>query len=228
MSYSPSSLTAKSIHNTCAKVTPNLTSDIFTSTTTINIQPKHQPNANTPRNIPKLMDLKLSSYHTPTPILSSSTSSKSSSIRSIDNSLTLVLEHLLPFEVNYNFIVSLINYIKLPHSYITSASFLTSTAILRFTNISARDLCFSSLLKISPHSNLSIYLFVIIYLTTRLLGKVLYHALKQKLTPILYKVFFNNRSQTFELRDKNILFHIPLFSSLKNGLILLITIRNHL
>ena len=39
MSYSPSTLTAKSIDNTCAKVTPNLTSDIYTSTTTINIQP---------------------------------------------------------------------------------------------------------------------------------------------------------------------------------------------
>ena len=71
MSYSPSTLTAKSIDNTCAKVTPNLTSDIYTSTTTINIQPKHQPNANTPRNIPKLMDLTFSSYHTPIPILSS-------------------------------------------------------------------------------------------------------------------------------------------------------------
>ena len=113
ISYSPSTLTAKSIHNTCAKVPPNLTSDIYTSTTTINIHPKHQPNANTPRNIPKLMDLKFSSYHTPTPILSSSTCSKSSSIRSIDNSLTLVLEHLLP-SVNYNFIVSLIDYINFP------------------------------------------------------------------------------------------------------------------
>ena len=149
------------------------------------------------------MDLKLSSNHTPTPILSSSTSSKSSSIRSIDNSLILVLEHLLPYEVNYNFIVSLIDYIKLPHSYITSASFLTSTAILHFTNISARDICFSSLLKISTHSNFK-HIFIRHYLpdSTRLLGKVLYHALKQKLTPILYKVFFNNRSQTFELRDK--------------------------
>ena len=29
MSYSPSTLTAKSIDNTCAKVTPNLTSDIY-------------------------------------------------------------------------------------------------------------------------------------------------------------------------------------------------------
>ena len=78
----------------------------------MNIQPKHQPNVNTPRNIPKLMDLQLSSYHTPTPILSSSTSSNSSSIRSIDNYLTLVLEYLLPSEVNYNLIVSLIDYIK--------------------------------------------------------------------------------------------------------------------
>ena len=152
MSYSPSTLTATSIHNICAKVTPNLTSDIYSSTTTINIQPKHQPNTNTPRNIPKLIELTFSSNHTPTPILSSSTSSKSSSIRSID-SLTLVLEHLLPSEVNYNFIVSLIDYIKLPHSYINSASFLTSTAILHFTNISARDICFSSLLNILPHSN---------------------------------------------------------------------------
>ena len=50
-----------------------------------------------------------------------STSLKSSAIRSIDNSLTLVLEHLLPSEVNYNFIVSLIDYIQLSHSYITSA-----------------------------------------------------------------------------------------------------------
>ena len=153
------------------------------------------------------MDLKCSSYYTPTPVLSSSTSSKSSSIRPIDNSLTLVLEHLLHSEVNYNFIVSskpfrafvsLIDYIKLPHSYITSASFLTSTAILRFTNISARDICFSSLLKISPHSNFK-HIFIRHYLpdSTRLLGKVLYHALKQKLTPILYKVFVNKRSQTF-------------------------------
>ena len=196
MLYSPFTLTAKSIHNTCSKVTPNLTSDIYTSTT-INIQPKHQPNVNTPRNFPKLMDLKFSSNHTPTPILSSSTSSKSSSIRSIDNSLILVLEHLLPSEANYNFIVSLIDYIKLPHYYITSALFLTSTAILRFTNISARDICFSSLLKISPHSNFK-HIPIRHYLpdSTRLLGKVLYHALKQKLTPILYKVFFNNRSQT--------------------------------
>ena len=207
MPYSLSTLTDKSIHNTCSKVTPNITSDIYSSTTTINIHPKHnantQPNDNTSRNIPKLMDLKFSSNHTPTPILSSSTSSKSSSIRSIDNSLILVLEHLLPYEVNYNFIVSLIDYLKLPHSYITSASFLTSTAILRFTNISARDICFSSLLKISPHSNFK-HIFIRHYLpdSTRLLGKVLYHALKQKLTPILYKVFFNNRSQTFEIRDK--------------------------
>ena len=203
MPYSPSTLTAKSIHTTCSKVTPNLTSDIYTSTTTINIQPKHQPNVNIPRNIPKLMDLKFSSNHTPTSILSSSTSSKSSSIRSIDNSLMLVLEHL-PSEVNYNFIVSLIDYIKLSHSYITSASFITSTAILRFTNIFSRDICFSSLLNIPPYSNLSIYLFVY-YLpdSTRLLCKILYHALKQKLTPISYKVFFNNRSQTFELRDTN-------------------------
>ena len=35
---------------------------------TINIQPQYQPNANTPRNILKLMDLKCSSNHTPTPI----------------------------------------------------------------------------------------------------------------------------------------------------------------
>ena len=75
--------------------------------------------------------------------------------------------------------------------------------LIRFTNISARDICFSSLLKISPHSNFK-HIFIRHYLpdSTRLLGKVLYHALKQKLTPILYKVFFNNRSQTFELRDK--------------------------
>ena len=111
------------------------------------------------------MDLQFSSNHTPTPMLSSSTSSKSSSIRFIDNSLTLVLEHLLPSEVNYNFIVSLIDYIKHPHSYITSALFITSIVILRLTNISARDICFSSLLNIPSHSNLSIYLFVIIYLT---------------------------------------------------------------
>ena len=78
------------------------------------------------------MDLKFSSNHTPTPILSSSTSSRSSSI---DISLTLVLEHLLPSEVNYNYIVSLIDFIKLPHSHINSSSFLTSYAILRFTNI---------------------------------------------------------------------------------------------
>ena len=168
MSYSPSTLTDKSIHNTCAKVTPHLTSDIYisiyTSTTTINIQPKHQPNANIPRNIPKPMDLQCSSNHTPTPILSSSTSSKYSAIRSIDNSPTLVLEHIIPSEVNYNLIVSLIDYIQLPLSYITSA-FLTSTAILRFTNISARDICFSSLLKITPHSNFKHILLVIIYLT---------------------------------------------------------------
>ena len=148
------------------------------------------------------MDLTFSSNHTPTPILSNSTSSKSSAIRSIDNSLILVPKHLLPSEVNYKFIVSLIDYIKLPHSYITSASFLTSTVILRFTNIFARDICFSSLLKIPPHSNFK-HIFIRHYLpdSTRLLGKVLYHALKQKLTPISYKVFFNNRSQTFELRD---------------------------
>ena len=182
---------------------PHQTSDISTSTTSINIQPQHQPNANT-THIPKLMDLKLSSHHTPTPIVSSSTSSKSSVIPSIDDSLTLVLEHLLPSEVNYNFIVSLINFIKLPHYYITSASFLTSTAILRFTNISAHDICFSSLLKIPPHSNFK-HIFICHYLpdSNSLLGKVLYHALKQKLTPISYNIFFNNRSQTFDLRDKN-------------------------
>ena len=33
MSSSPSTLTAKSIHNTCAKVTPHLNYDIYTSTT---------------------------------------------------------------------------------------------------------------------------------------------------------------------------------------------------
>ena len=57
-----------------------------------------------------------------------------------------------------------------------------------------------------------IYIFIRHYLpdSTRLLCKVLYHALKQKLTPILYKVFFNNRSQTFELRDnKNPLSYPP-------------------
>ena len=39
--------------------------------------------------------------------------------------------------------------------------------------------------------------------STRLLGKVLYHALTQKFTPISYNVFFINGSQTFELKDKN-------------------------
>ena len=120
------------------------------------------------------MDLTFSSNNTPTPILSNSTSSKSSAIRFIDNSLTLVLEQLLPSDVNYNFIVSLMYYIKFPHSYITSASFLNSTAILRFTNISARDICFSSLLKIPPYSNFK-HIFIRYYLPdyTRLLGKVL-------------------------------------------------------
>ena len=65
MSYSPSIITTKSIHHTSAKVMPHLISDISNSTTTINIQPQHQPNANTPIHIPKLMDLKLSSNHTP-------------------------------------------------------------------------------------------------------------------------------------------------------------------
>ena len=60
MSYSPSIITATSIHNTSAKVTPHLTYDISISTMTINIQPQHQPNANTPVHSPKLMDLKLS------------------------------------------------------------------------------------------------------------------------------------------------------------------------
>ena len=83
------------------KVTPHLTSDISTSTTTINILPMHQTNYNTPRHITKLMDLKLSSNHTPTPILSSSTSSKSSAKSYTYNSFTLLLEHLLPSEFNY-------------------------------------------------------------------------------------------------------------------------------
>ena len=61
---------------------------------------------------------------------------------------------------------------------------------------------FSSLLKISPYSNFN-HICIRHYLpdSTRLLGKVLYHALKQKLMPISYKVFFNNSYQTFELRD---------------------------
>ena len=178
MSYSPSIMTSKSIHNTSAKVTPHLTSYISTSTLTINIQPHHQPNDNTTIHIPKIMELKCSSNHTTIPILSSSTSSKSSVIRSIDNSLTLVLEHIIPSEVNYNFIVSLIDYINLPHSYIIYASFLTSTAILRFTNMSTRDILFSSLLKIPPYSNCK-HICICHYLpdSTRLLCKVLCHAL---------------------------------------------------
>ena len=112
------------------------------------------------------MDLTVSSNHTPTLILSSSTSSKSSSIRLIDNSLILVLEHLFSFEVNYHFIVSLIDFIKLPHSYITSASFLTSTATLHSTNISTRCMCFSPpYISYNYIVILSIYLFVIIYMT---------------------------------------------------------------
>ena len=70
-----------------------------------------------------------------------------------------------------------------------------------------------------PHSNFK-YIFIRHYLpySTRLLGKVLYqntnllyHALKQKLTNISYKVFLNNRSQTFELGDKNNPLSYPLF-----------------
>ena len=35
-------------------------------TTNINIKPQYQPNANTPRHIPKIIDLKFSSNHTHT------------------------------------------------------------------------------------------------------------------------------------------------------------------
>ena len=69
MLYSPYIITATSIHHTSANVTSHLTSNI--STTTKTIDPLHQSNANTPRNIPKPMDLKLSSNHIPTLILSS-------------------------------------------------------------------------------------------------------------------------------------------------------------
>ena len=89
---------------------------------------------------------------------------------------------------------------KLPYYYITSAPFLTSTAILHCTNIPDRDN--PSLLKIPPHGNFK-HIFIRHYLPdyTSLLGKVLYYALKQQLTPISFKVFVNNHSQTFELRD---------------------------
>ena len=138
------------------------------------------------------MDLKFSSNHTLIPILSSSTFSKSSAILSIDNFLPLVLEHHLPSDVIYNFIVSLIDIIKLPHSYITSASFLTSTAILRFTNISDHDICFSSLLKIPLYCNFK-HIFIRHYLpdSTRLLGKVLYHSM------ILYIMPLNKTNANF-------------------------------
>ena len=135
ISYSPYIITRKSILYASAKITPYLTSDISISTSTIDIQPQHQFNDNTPKHIPKLIDLNCSLNYTPTTILSSSAPSMSSSIRSIDNSPTLVLEYLLTSEVNYNFIVSLIDSIKLPNSYITSAGFLTSTATMSFTNI---------------------------------------------------------------------------------------------
>ena len=55
--------------------------------------------------------------------------------------------------------------------------------------------------------------------STRLLGNVLYHALKQKLTPISYKVFFNNRSQIFELRDNKNPLSYPPFLIPENDLI---------
>ena len=123
-----------------------------------------------------------------------------STSRSEHQNNTLIVEHVNPCQLNYNFITSILKSTNIPPKDIISHTFYKKTiSITLSTSCTSFLLSQRRVIKSNPtFSHLFIRTDRSHYMRMR--GSVIYHAIKQGLAPSNVKCTFNDNTDKFELR----------------------------
>ena len=144
-------------------------------------------------NVPLIPHSSTPSYNHPIP--------RKLLLNNILGNCSLVIKHLKQSDMNIDYISSILTHMLLPKISISIVTFKNHIAIIQFSNKTFRDKFFRRFSSFKSNPRFShLYLRNSLPYKTRLLGKVLYHAYKLKMTPINTKPIFNTHTNLFEIR----------------------------